>query len=133
VVQAGSDSSDLCASLAMLELDDKAERDGDWYKRKAPDPQSVCLKQTLKRLENQMSKEQLTDFLGSIKTAIATTHRGISKRLIQHYLAAWGFRGEAGSLLKACLDFGQIRPERLRDYVSPALVKLFPIPALAEC
>jgi hypothetical protein len=129
----GSDGFALGGMLSMLEQFGKLQSYGDWYKRKAPDPQAVCLQKALNRLENRLTKDQLTEFLGAIKNSIATTHKGISKKLIQHYVAAWGYGAEQGTLLKACIDFGPVSPVRLRDYVSPPVMKLFPIPELAGC
>ena len=110
----------LSATLMMLQLAGKAERrDGDMYVRKAQATRITGLDQ------------KLSPVINAFLNFIQTNFRGISRKYLQLYLAAYWCHTDRAKwsdepLWKACLGSMPVSYRQLRNYVSPVWVTLPP-------
>lgn len=125
----GMPAHEVSVSLITLELTGLINRlAGDRYERSARN----------KSQEFSVQTGNGKDFAVDLKITVAgfsnfvSSHfHGISRKYLQHYLAAYWCHVEreqwhSGALLKACLRFRPISYEEILDYVSPILVKILP-------
>jgi hypothetical protein len=116
----------VSATLAMLDMAGLIERlEGDFY-HLAPKP--------FDRPDLSNSDQPNPEVVASIIATIAyirSGFHGVSRKYLQLFLAShWCFanrlRWSPESLLKACSQFPPIKNERIRQFVSPLRVRVYP-------
>lgn len=114
--------SALSALLTLLELGGKADRlDGDNYVRRIPKPKI------------NSPSEELSIAIDAFLEFIRVNFRGISRKYLQGYLAAfWCYidrsRWSSDTLWQKCLRSMPVNSRQTRAYVTPIWVKLLPLP-----
>jgi hypothetical protein len=111
----------LSAVLTVLEIEGKAERlEGDWYVRR-------MVKQKI-----QAPSEKASRTIDAFLQFVRLNFRGISRRYLQGYLAAYWCRIERSNwsseaFWQECLGAMSKSYQQIRTYVTPLWVKLFPV------
>ena len=132
--RSGINAGALSSALIMLELGGLAVRiSGDRYVRKTADR---CGKQIAVTASDSRwaatASAKVTTMVSAATKFIRITFHGISRKYLQMYLAAYWCqfdrnRWHNGSVLEACLQFGQITGDKILSYVSPSDIKLVSI------
>jgi hypothetical protein len=119
----GVSARDMAAVLTFLELSELIERlPGEFYRRR---------RLTNQKFVHQRATGDAILAAGAAMEFISETFHGVSKKYLQLYLAAhWCWldrkRWTIEALLKECLRQGKITKGRIRAYVSPHIVRVYP-------
>jgi len=111
----------LSACLTMLELQGKAERlAGDWYVRRKPKPRK------------SKPAQEMTATVEAFIEFIRVNFRGISRKYLQSYLAAFWCHTDRShwstdAIWQTCLGSRPVTYRQTRQYVTPVWVTLLPL------
>jgi DNA-binding MarR family transcriptional regulator len=128
----GMPAGQLSATLTILELEGLVQRmAGDRYVRcLTAQPTDASMKPLGPgHFVSESTRKTVTAALNFIRI----NFDGISRKYLQNYLAAYWCHVErsrwaVGSLLEECLRFGPVTFAEILAYVSPASVKVLPVP-----